>query len=400
MKRKPKLVCHSTRRRGRPAVALSNGAITLEWLLGGGHLASVVAHSANGESPNFLWEAPWKTIEPYEYSTKKHSRLYNPPPQGSYLAGYTGHVLCLDYFGNPSKEETKAGLPLHGELASRRWIAKEKKISRGTARVVMQAKAPVARLTFEREVVIHEGEPVAYLTETVTNEQKMDRFIQWTQHTTFGPPFLREGESVCVMPAARCRTWPHGYEGKPALEDDKDFPWPFAPSHSGGQHDISKPFVENGRGFIATVLLEPSAPVAFVGVLNWKLGRVFGCCFRTADYPWVTIWEENRARVDAPWNGTTQARGLEFGTTPTPVGMRESVFAGPLFGVPRLICLPAAERRTIPYVMFSAEVPSSWRAVSKIEARGGKIILMESAGAPRVELPARSVDELLEPAQR
>lgn len=394
MKNKTALSCRTIRWRGRHAASISSGALTLHWLLGGGHLASVVAHAEGGDSPNFLWETPWKTIEPYEYSAKKHARIYSPPPEGPYLAGYMGHVICLDYFGVPSKEETKEGLPLHGELPSRRWIVKTRKVSAGSARLVIQARAPIARLGFKREVMVHEGETAAYVTETVTNQQKMDRFIQWIQHVTVGPPFLREEEGVCLMPAARCRTGPYEYEDKPALPANQDFTWPLAPSY-GGEQDISKPFATSGRGFVATVLLDSSAPIAYVAVLNWKLGQVFGYCFRTADYPWVAIWEENRVRRDAPWNGTTQARGLEFGTTPTPEGMRESVFAGRLFGVPRLICLPAAGRRTIPYVLFSANVPASWRTISKIEAHDRKIVLTESAGSPHVEVAAQSVDEVL-----
>ncbi|HTV57832.1 MAG TPA: hypothetical protein VMJ93_03085 [Verrucomicrobiae bacterium] len=400
MKSKSELVCRAGRWRGRRAAIVSNGAITTQWLLGGGHLASVSAQSASGESPNFLWEVPWKTIEPYEYSAKRDAKIYSPPPEGPYLAGYTGHVLCLDYFGIPSKEELQAGLPLHGELASRRWTAKVKKVSKGAARLVLQARAPIARIGFEREVTIQEGEPVAYVKETAANEQKFDRYIQWVQHATFGPPFCREGESVCLMPAARCRTGPYEYEGKPALPVNRDFSWPLAPSFSGGEHDVSKPFAAEGRGFVATVLLDQSQPIAYVAVLNWKLGRVFGYCFRTADYPWVVFWEENRVRQAAPWNGTTQARGLEFGNTPTPEGMQESALAGRLFGTPRLTRLPAAGRLTIPYVMFSAEVPATWRAVSKIEAREGKIVLTESSGGSRVELRARNVDAALGHAKK
>lgn len=65
MREKPQVACSQVRWQGRQAVALTNGALTLRWLLGGGHLASAVAHTSKGDSPNFLWEAPWKTIEPY-----------------------------------------------------------------------------------------------------------------------------------------------------------------------------------------------------------------------------------------------------------------------------------------------------------------------------------------------
>lgn len=395
MKKHSKVSCSRARWHGRQSVALTNGAMTLHWLLGGGHLASVVAHSACGNSPNFLFEAPWKTIEPYQYSAKKHSKVYGPPPEGSYLAGYQGHVICLDYFGIPSREESEQGLPLHGELPSRRWGVRAKKAAPGTVGVILKGEAPIARLTFERDVTMYEGEAVAYVKETVVNRQKMDRYIQWVQHATFGPPFFAKDESVCAMPASRCLTGPYEYEGMPALPINKEFSWPMAPAHSGGQLDISKPFTADGRGFVATVLLETSSAISYMAVLNWKMGRVFGYCYRTADYPWVVFWEENRVRQAAPWKGLTQARGLEFGNTPTPEGMKESVFAGRLFGVPRLTCLPAKGRRTNPYLLFAAEVPTSWRGISKIEARDGKLLLTESPGSPSVKLDARGVDKLL-----
>lgn len=32
---------------------------------------------------------------------------------------------------------------------------------------------------------------------------------------------------------------------------------------------------------------------------------------RPEHFPWVTFWEENRARRDAPWRSEVQARGLD-----------------------------------------------------------------------------------------
>lgn len=45
---------------------------------------------------------------------------------------------------------------------------------------------------------------------------------------------------------------------------------------------------------------------------------LIGYCFRREDFPWVAVWEENRAISAVPWQHRTEARGLEFGTTPTP----------------------------------------------------------------------------------
>ena len=61
---------------------------------------------------------------------------------------------------------------------------------------------------------------------------------------------------------------------------------------------------------------------------NWRMRLAVGYCFRRQDFPWMTIWEENRSRQSTPWNGRTQARGMEFGTTPFPLGSEENFRRG------------------------------------------------------------------------
>ena len=61
---------------------------------------------------NPLWKPTWKTIDPTEYSPRKHLRTYGPLPEGRLLAGIAGHSISFDYFGPPSPEEIAAG-PVH-----------------------------------------------------------------------------------------------------------------------------------------------------------------------------------------------------------------------------------------------------------------------------------------------
>ena len=56
------------------------------------------------------------------------------------------------------------------------------------------------------------------------------------------------------------------------------------------------------------------------------------------------IWEENRSRTHAPWNGKTIARGMEFGASPMPETRREMIERGRLFGAPCYRWLPAKSR--------------------------------------------------------
>jgi hypothetical protein len=126
----------------------------------------------------------------------------------------------------------------------------------------------------------------------------------------------------------------------------------------------------------------------FVAALNVRHRLLFAYCFRRADYPWVTIWEENCARGNAPWNGRAQTRGLEFGSAPLPVTRREAFTRGPIFGAPTFSTVPARGRLTIPYVAFLAYLPEGFDEVRDISLGKNEILVQGSGRSQQVELPA------------
>jgi len=86
-----------TRWRGRDAYTLSNAAIRLVTLTGGGHIAEFsLAQDDPPVSP--LWTPPWETIEPFTYRAGRHALRYGTITEGKLLSGLTGHSICLDYF--------------------------------------------------------------------------------------------------------------------------------------------------------------------------------------------------------------------------------------------------------------------------------------------------------------
>lgn len=376
-----------TRWRGRRAIRLANGGADLHLLPGGGHIASF--RLLGPDSPNLLWEAPWKGIEPRHYHPAKHRRLYGPPPVGNFLAHFTGHALCLDYFGMPSEEEVRAGLPLHGEAASLDW-----KRSQRASAVALAVRARRSKFSFHREVRLGRGETVAYIRERFVNESPRDRFIQWVQHATFGPPMLAEGESVTEIPGTQAKSWPHGYEGRHLVASDREFRWPMGPTEDGGTADLSHPFSRAGMGFVVAVLLDRERAHGFVAALNWRLRLLAGYCFRRADFPWVAVWEENRARAGAPWDGKTQARGLEFGTSAMPIGLRDSVLGPQIFGAPSAVHVAAGAERRTEYILFAARVPEGWRGVRDIQPQEGALVVHGRAAGQRLEVPASGLREV------
>ena len=404
--KKNELSCTAIRLRGRSGWRLANRAIEMHWLSGGGLLARFAPRTGRGANLNLVWESPWPTIEPQRYSEKKHGAKYGSGMVGHMLSGYTGHALVLDYFGAPSPEEEVLGLPLHGEPGTRRWTLTRKSVHDGQAKLSMKVRAPSAGLTVQRDIALLDNESVAYVTETITNNNHRDRYFQWMQHATFGPPFLKESESVVTIPGTQSKTSPDDYDGRCALVTDREFTWPHAPAYDGGTHDISQPFTRKGRGFVATTLLgggcgaATDSPFTYIAVLNWKLGLVAGYIFRRADFPWAAIWEENCARAGAPWHGTAQARGLEFGNTPLPLGLQHAIQAGSLFGTPTVGRVPARGHVTASYAIFVTQIPPEWKTISRIDVQGDAIAIAGPEDAAEIELSASHLARLWPPVTK
>jgi hypothetical protein len=135
--------------------------------------------------------------------------------------------------------------------------------------------------------------------------------------------------------------------------------------------------------------------VQYVAALNIRHRLLFAYCFRRADYPWVTIWEENCTRENAPWNGRAQTRGLEFGSTPLPVTRREAFTRGPIFATPTFSTVPARGRLTIPYVAFLAHLPEGFGEVRDISLGKNEILVQGREPDQVVTLPASGLAGLI-----
>jgi len=351
---------------------LSNGKVELTALLGGGHLADFRLC----ESPvNVLWEAPWPTIEPHTFSTREHAALYGDGPVGQFLSGYTGHALALGYYGMPSSEEAQQGLPLHGEAASSEWKIVSAVADDDTAALALEVELPVYRLHFRREISLPHDAFTVCIAETVTNLGPEAVEFQWMQHAAFGEPLFINGESTLFVSGERGVTWPAGYEGHELLANGLNYRWPYAQSTDGELIDLSQPFVRDGTGFVAALLTSSDREIAFVAVHNRRHQLVAGYCFDSRIFPWIVLWEENRARQYSPWDKRTRARGVEFGTSPMPLGLAQAREMGSLFDTPVLTSIPARSCLQTHYDLFLHAVPPQWSRIKDVRQTADSILV-------------------------
>jgi hypothetical protein len=347
----------------RRAYRLSNGRVEITALVGGGHIADF---RLCGSPINALWESSWPTIEPQNFSSREHAPLYGDGPAGRFLSAYTGHALALGYFGMPSFAEAEQGLALHGEAASTEWNVISAECDDRSASLAMEVSLPVYRLRFRREIFLPVDAFTVCITEVVSNQSDDDVEFQWVEHAAFGEPFFTSGDATLFVSGTRGVAWPVGYEGKEILCNDAEYRWPYAPSTDGEPFDLSQPFVRDGTGFVAALLAAANRENAFVAVHNRRRKLVAGYSFDRTLFPWIALWEENRAREYAPWNGRTRVRGVEFGTSPMPLGLDHARKMRSLFDTPVLASIPGGSRMETQYDLFLHPTPPQWTQIKDV----------------------------------
>jgi hypothetical protein len=372
----PNCKCHSVSWKNRPAYRLSNGLIELTVLLGGGHIVDL---RLSGSPLNIMWEAPWQTIDPHTFSSAKHAALYGDETVGKFLSGYSGHALVLGYFGLPSAGEIAQGLPLHGEAASAQWTVISAEESDESAALVLEVELPVYRLNFRRTITLKAAALTASIDETIVNRGDAEINLQWVQHATFGEPFYTKSDASLFVPASRAVTWPLGYEGHEFLPPNAEFVWPIAPKAIGGHANLTIPFQQQGTGFIVSLLIQPERNHAYFAIHNRRHQLIAGYSFDRSRFPWIALWEENCARSYPPWNGTTRVRGVEFGTSPMPLGLDQAREMRTLYETPVLVNVPAGAQLKTSYEIFVSQVPVSWKSISDVAPSDDDLIIRDEA---------------------
>jgi hypothetical protein len=340
--------------RGRRAHSIETPDLRITVLVEGGHIAEI-ADKASGLNP--LWTPPSPSIEPSTYDRAKNAE-YGADAESKLLAGIMGHNLCLDLFGGPSEAEAAAGMTVHGEGSVAAYH-----VTSGNGEIVQRVSLPMAQLRFERSVRIRPGSRLVRIMETVENVSACDRPIAWTQHVTLGPPFLAPGSTEFRAPATRSKVFEQDFAvGKGYMKIGAEFDWPNVPRAGGGVVDLRVyPDMPVSAGF-TTHLLDPHREHAWFVAFSPRSKMLFGYVWKRADFPWLGIWEENHSRENAPWNGRTLTRGMEFGASPMPETRRAMIERGGLFGVPGYRWIEAKRKVTVEYGAFlmpAAHTPES-----------------------------------------
>jgi hypothetical protein len=329
--------------RNRRAVSIEDERLRVTLSVEGCHIAEIF-DKTTGVNP--LWSPPWPSIEPSTYLEAKNPE-YGCNSESQLLAGILGHNLCVDIFGPPSAEEYAAGITVHGEGSILPYT-----FEGDSKRVLARMHLPIAQLDFEREAALAPG-GVVRIREKVTNLTGLDRPIAWTQHVTLGPPFIENGKTRLHVPARRSAVYPSELGADQRYVAKAEFEWPHAPNKDGSTTDLSVfPAYEHSCGVTAH-LVDTDRETGYFLAWHPETRLAVGYAWKRSDFPWISLWEENRSRTSPPWNGVSITRGVEFGASPWAEGRRGMIDRARMFDTPVYRWLPARASATVEYSAFS-----------------------------------------------
>ena len=218
--------------------------------------------------------------------------------------------------------------------------------------MIARAHLPLAQLDFEREIELAAG-GVVKIRETVTNLTSIDRPLAWTQHVTLGPPFLEAGVTKLEINAPKSMVFPRDLGEAQPYKPSAMFDWPHAPNKDGSTTDLRIQSTAARSAGVTCHVVDPGSEHGKFEAFHPPSRLLFGYSWARADFPWVSLWEENRSRTFPPWNGNAVTRGVEFGVSPFAEGRRAMVERGSLLGVPAFRWLGARESVTVHYTAFA-----------------------------------------------
>ena len=128
----------------------------------------------------------------------------------------------------------------------------------------------------------------------------MDRPIGWTQHVTFGPPFIERGATQFRSSATRSKVFEADFGAAAYLQAGAEFVWPDAPRKNGATFDLRVYNSAVVSGAYTAHLMAPNEQDAFFTAFSPSHEVAVGYVWKQSDFPWMGIWEENCSRMIHP----------------------------------------------------------------------------------------------------
>jgi hypothetical protein len=342
---------------GRRALVLENDQMRIATLPGGGFIGEVRFKSSDPKKSINLMRVPhYQTIDPYTYDIARDGDRYGTGMQRRLMSGYMGHFVAFPQFAAASEAELAQDYGQHGEAIAVAWQTQKVEPTKDRVSLRYSADLPKTHFKIERTITLPSDETVAYVEESIENLEAFGRPVQWTQHVTFGPPFVALNKNFvdASVQDAVVRS------GEATTKDLRVF-----------------------SGTANTWLMDGSKPAVYFTMYNVDYPVLIGYIFESAPNRWVLDWQENQRMDEKPWDRKVIARGICIGDSVIS-GLRNAVQRGSQLGTPVFSWIDARQTRSQKYAFFLADIPIGFKGVSNLRVENDRIVIVErETGAMR-----------------
>ena len=305
---------------GLPAVVLENDIIRVTILTGKG--ADVVEFNYRPHDLDIVWLSPGGIRNPNDFLST------SPDPLATFVDVYPGG--WQDVFPNAGAPALWNGAQFgqHGEICNLPWSVAIVEDTEDRIVVRLSVRGQKFPSSIERTVSLNRADAGLNISERVINTSSVPVDAMWSQHITFGYPFVTPGSKI---------TLPEGVTG---LSHDADvgatgrrlspaakFTWPNAPALEGELLDLSIVPPRNTPSDLVyltdfpgdTGWYQVTHPAQPVGVrVEWS----------TATLPYLWYWQEFGGTTGYPWYGQVYTIGLEPNSSYPTNGLPDAVANG------------------------------------------------------------------------
>jgi len=305
---------------GLPAVVMENDLLRVTILTGKG--ADVVEFNYKPRDLDLVWLSPGGVRNPSAFLST------SADPLATFVDIYPGG--WQDVFPSAGAPATWNGAQYgqHGEISTMPWMVEIEHDDESLVVIRLQVRGQKFPSFIERRVSLARGASVLDIEETATNTSGVTVPAMWSQHITFGKPFVTPGSRI---------TLPDGVTGISHNEDvgatgrrvaaGAEFTWPMAPKAGGGELDlrtvppVGTPsdlvYLTNFPGETGWYEVDnPEQPVR--ARVEWSTGTL----------PYLWYWQEFGGVQGYPWYGDVYTIGLEPNSSYPTNGLPDAVNNG------------------------------------------------------------------------
>ena len=311
---------HLTSISGIAAVVLENDLIRVSILTGKG--ADVVEFNYKPKDLDIVWLSPGGVRDPNAFQST------SADPLATFVDVYPGG--WQDVFPSAGAAATWDGAQYgqHGEICNMPWDVEIVEDSEDRVEIKLTVEGRKFPSHLERCVSLVKGDASLQVRESVANTSRMPVRAMWSQHITYGFPFMTPGSVIRLPDGVTGRTHDADVGAtKRRLVADADFAWPMAPGADGSVLDMT----------VVPPRDTPSELVYLTGFPDEKawyelrnperpIGVRVEWDRQTLPYLWY--WQEFGGTTGYPWYSEVYTIGLEPNSSYPTNGLPDAVSNG------------------------------------------------------------------------